>query len=302
MRMVAVHNKCGSNAAPSAVSLALLILFSLTALAGCQASPKHYTLRGHVLSKNQDTQQLTINHDAVPGFMPAMAMSYQVKDLQGLDQVEPGDQVTADVVVANADTYWLDQLKITDSSGRAAAVPATQAQELQVGKTVADVPLTNQDGQTLHLRQFKGKAVLVTFIYTRCPLPTFCPLISSEFAAIQNQLQAAPSDFARTHLVSISLDPSYDKPPVLRKYGLAYLADNPEGFKHWDFVSTSPADLQKLASAFGLEFYEQDNQIAHSMETVLLAPDGTVAQSWPGNEWKTDEVLAAMRKAERQNE
>src|ERR1700691_3560454 len=136
MRMVAVQDKWSSNAAASAVLFALVMLFSLAALAGCQDSPKHYTLRGHVLSKNQDTQQLTINHDAVPGFMPAMAMSYQVKDLQGLDQVEPGDQITADVVVENADTYWLDHLNITDSSGRASAVPATKAQQLQVGKTV----------------------------------------------------------------------------------------------------------------------------------------------------------------------
>jgi protein SCO1 len=278
---------------------AMILLFSLLAVfAGCQDSPRHYTLSGHVLSKNQDTQQLTVNGDAIAGFMPPMAMSYMVKDLQGLDQVEPGDQIKADVVVANPDNYWLDHVTITDSSGRSAAIPVTQAQQLKTGQSVADVPLTNQDGKTLHLRQFKGKAVLITFIYTRCPLPTFCPLISSEFAAIHNQLQSVPADFGRTHLVSISLDPTYDTAPVLRKYGLAYLGDNPEGFKHWDFVSTSPADLQKLASAFGLEYYEQDNQIAHSMETVLLAPNGSVAQSWPGNDWKTPDVIAAMRQAE----
>ena len=279
--------------------IALPFLFLLlTILAGCKDSPKHYTLRGHVLAKDQNLQHLTINHDAIPDFMPAMAMTYNVKDLQGLDQVEPGDQITADVVVANPDTYWLEHITITDSSGRATAIPATQAKQLQIGKSVADLRLINQDGKTLHLSQFKGKAVLLTFIYTRCPLPTFCPLISSEFAAIHNQLQSVPQDFAKTHLVSVSLDPTYDTAPVLRKYGLAYLGDNPEGFKHWDFVSTSPADLQKLASAFGLEYYVQDNQIAHSMETVLIAPDGSVSQSWPGTDWKTSDLIAAVRQAE----
>jgi protein SCO1 len=288
---------------PMAAAILPALLFSLlAAMAGCQDSPKHYTLHGHVLSKNADTQQLTINHSAVPGFMPAMAMSYDVKDPQNFADVQPGDEITADIVVPNSDTYWLDHLTITDSSGRSSASPATPAQQLHAGQSVADVPLTNQDGKTLHLRQFKGKAVLITFIYTRCPLPNFCPLISSEFAAIHNQLQASPADFAKTHLVSISLDPSYDTAPVLRKYGLAYLGDNPEGFRHWDFVATSPADLQKLASAFGLQYYVQDNQIAHSMETVLLAPNGSVAQSWPGNDWKTDEVIAAVRQAETQKE
>ena len=83
----------------------------------------------------------------------------------------------------------------------------------------------------------------------------------------------------------------------MRKYGLAYLKDDASGFQQWDFVSTNPADLQKLASAFGLEYYEQNNQISHGMSTVLLAPDGTVRQVWPGNEWKTSEVLAALKDA-----
>jgi protein SCO1/2 len=158
--------------------------------------------------------------------------------------------------------------------------------------------MIDQDGKTLHLRQFKGKAVLLTFIYTRCPLPNFCPLISSEFAEIHKELKQDPDDLKRTHLISISLDPAYDTAPVLRKYGLAYLQDDASGFKHWDFVSTTPQDLDKLASAFGLQYSEQDNQIAHSMETVLIAANGTVAKSWPGNEWKPGEVLAAVKQAE----
>jgi protein SCO1/2 len=95
----------------------------------------------------------------------------------------------------------------------------------------------------------------------------------------------------------VSLDPKYDTPPVLRNYGLVYLKHDASGFQQWDFVSTSPGDLQKLAAAFGLEYYEQDNLIAHSMSTILVAPDGTVKQSWSGNEWKTSEVLTALKNA-----
>ena len=224
-----------------------------------------------------------------------MTMPYPVKDTQGLAEVEPGDRITANVVVRNNDDYWLEHITITDKSERG-SVSASPPHELLPGEAVPDVALINQDGKMLHLSQFKGKALLLTFIYTRCPLPTFCPLISSEFAEIQSELAKNPTDYDRTHLV-ISLDPNYDTPPVLRKYGLAYLRDDASGFAHWDFVSTTPADLQKLASAFGLQYFEQNNQISHGMSTVLLAPDGIVAKTWPGNEWKTSEVLAALKNA-----
>jgi protein SCO1/2 len=277
----------------TAVFIALAILPAV--LGGCRGSEKHYALRGRVVAKSA-SGELTVDNENIPGFMPAMIMPYPVKDAQGLEQVQPGDVITANVVVQNNDNYWLEHLAITDKSGRT-AVPTNVVHELLPGEKVPDVALVNQDGKTIHLGQLKGRAVLVTFIYTRCPLPNFCPLISSEFASIHKEMSKNPDDLRKTHLVSISLDPSYDTAPVLRKYGLAYLSDDASAFEHWDFVSTAPADLQKLAAAFGLEYFQQNNQISHSMSTVLLAPDGTVAKSWPGNEWKTSEVTAALRQA-----
>ena len=157
--------------------------------------------------------------------------------------------------------------------------------------------MVNQDGKTLHFAQFKGKVILLTFIYTRCPFPDYCPLLSRNFAAIQKELAKNPDDYNKTHLISITLDPNYDKPQMLREYGLSYLEHDPKGFEHWDFVSTTPADLQKLAGSFGLSYYEQSGLISHGMNTILLAAGGTVADMWPDNEWKTSEVLAALRKA-----
>ena len=277
---------------------AALLLAYLLSTAGCQSSAKHYKLTGQVLAKNEAAAQASIDNDNIPGFMPAMTMNYPVKDPQGLQQVQPGDRITADVVVQNGGSnFWLEHVTITDESARGSIAVATKPHELLSGEKVPDVPMVNQDGKTLHLADFKGKAVLLTFIYTRCPLPTFCPLISSEFAAIHNDLAQTPAIYHKTHLLSVSLDPNYDTAPVLRKYGLAYLKDDASGFQQWDFVSTNPADLQKLASAFGLEYYEQNNQISHGMSTILLAPDGTIRQIWPGNEWKTSEVLAALKAA-----
>lgn len=279
---------------------AAAILAIAWSASGCGSSTKHYTLHGQVMGKDAASAQLSVDNDNIPGFMPAMVMNYTVKDPQGMQEIQPGDRLTADVVVKSSSEYWLEHLAITDKSARG-SIAATQPHPLAAGTQAPGVALVNQDGKTLHFADFKGKAVLLTFIYTRCPLATFCPLISSEFAQIHNSLAENPALYKRTHLVSVSLDPAYDTPPVLRKYGLAYLKNDAAGFAQWDFVSTSPADLQTLASAFGLMYYEQNNQISHSMNTILLGPGGTVQQTWPGNEWKPGEVLAALENAATSN-
>ncbi|MGO9639835.1 MAG: SCO family protein [Candidatus Acidiferrales bacterium] len=277
-------------------SKAWIVLAALL-IGGCQSSPKHYQLVGTVMSKSVEDAEIVVDHKDIPGFMAAMTMPYAVRDAAGLQNVQPGDKITADVVVQASNHYWLEHIVITDSSGRAAAA-AIAPHELQAGDPVPNVPFVNQDGQGLHLTDFKGKAVLLTFIYTRCPNPDFCPRISGQFAAIENELAKSPADYAGTRLLSITLDPRYDTPAVLRKYGLAYLNNNAAAFAHWEFVATSPDDLKPLATVFGLEYSEQDNQIAHSMNTILVGPDGKIAKTWPGNEWKTSDVVAALRQAE----
>ena len=276
-----------------AAILPLVVLSCL--LSACRNSAKHHFLQARVLGKSETTQQITVSHGNIPGFMPAMTMHYLVKDAQGFQEVQLGDLITASVV-GDIDDCWLEHLKIKDKNGRG-SVSSLAPRTLLSGELVPDIPLTNQDGKALHLAEFKGKAVLITFIYTRCPFQ-ICPLISSNFAAIHRELAKTPQDLANTHLISISLDPEYDTPPIMRKYGLSYLANDPTGFEHWDFVSTTSGDLRKIATAFGLEYFEyKDNREAHSEDTVLLATDGTVTENWPGNGWDTSDMVSALRKA-----
>ena len=266
-------------------------------LSSCQSKTKHYNLKGQVLDKKPATNEITVNHEDIPGFMSAMTMSYSVKDKNGFQQVEPGDVIAADVITANnGNEYWLENIRITDASGRKTIKPGT-VHRLDIGERVPDLTLVNQDGKSFRLGDFKGKAVLITFIYTRCPMPTFCPRLSGQFAKIQDDLAKTPVDFAKTHLVTISFDPKYDTPPVLRKYGLAYLDNDPTGFSHWDFASTNAGDLRKIADAFGLEYFEEDNQISHSMVIVLMSPEGMVAKYW-STEWTTVELEDALRQQE----
>jgi protein SCO1 len=276
------------------VVIALAVVFLLPAGA-CNglSSHKRYQLKGLIVDKNAETNEITVDHEDIPGFMAAMTMPYEVRDVAGFQQVQVGDQITADVIVENPGQYWLQNLKIIDSSKRGQIPAASEAQGVQPGAELPDLPLINQDGKTIHLSQFRGKAVLATFIYTRCPLPNYCPLISSHFATIHRDLEKQPDKYAKTHLLSISFDPAYDTPAVLRKYGLAYL-DDPAGFKQWDFAAPKPGDLSKLAKGFGLYYLQNGNQIAHSMDTVLIGPDGRVKQSWTDNQWQVQEVLAAL--------
>jgi len=275
----------------------LAVIVCAAVLTGCGSSRKSYPVRGQLLARNDSAGQITLDNESIPGFMPAMTMIYPVKDPQGLQQAQPGDRISAVVVVERGGSkYWLEHITITDRSGRSFFSAPKKHYELPRNQKVPDVGFVNQDGRTLHFRDFKGKAVLLTFIYTRCPFPDYCPLMSSKFSEIHRALAQTPRLYQTTHLMSVSLDPGYDTPPVLRKYGLPYLKGDASGFAHWDFVATSPSDLRALASAFGLRYFEQNKQITHTLSTILLAPDGTVKLVWPGNEWKVSEVLAALDK------
>jgi len=278
----------------SGLSLALALILLLAALA-C-SHRKTYPLQGEVRGKDLTTNEVTVNHDDIPGFMPAMTMPYKVKNTAMLQELQPGDKIAAEVVVSkDGNDCWLEDVRITDESGRG-KVMAAERHMLMPGEKVPDVPLVNQDGQTIHLKDFSGKAVLVTFIYTRCPVPTFCPRLSSQFARIHNELKTTPDDYSKTQLLTISFDPKYDTPAVLRKYGLAYLEGDASGFSQWDFASTKEADMRRLAQAFSLDYQEQDNQISHTMNIALIAPDGTLVKSWSA-EWTSDELLKALRQA-----
>jgi protein SCO1/2 len=270
-----------------------LIALLLVTLSGCN-SEKRYSLTGHVLAKDEDI--ITISHDAIKGLMPAMTMPYQVKDTAMLAQIQRGDTIRGTLVIAPDDHSWLESVTITDQSGRD-TLPSVTEDDLQPGAEIPEVPLIDQDGRRISLRDYRGKAVLVTFIYTRCPFANFCPLLSNEFASLRRDLLTTPGDLERIQLVSISLDPAWDTPPVMREYGLRYLHGDAAGFSRWTFASVSPDDLKKLAEAFGLTYVTEGKLITHNLRTVLLGVDGTVVKLWSGNQWRKEEILNAVRQA-----
>jgi protein SCO1 len=280
----------------------LVLVLPLVMTAGCrkpaagQAATKTYAFKGVVIAKSPDSE-LSVTNENIPGFMGPMTMNYRVKDPAGYKAAQVGDSIGAELVVtADVTDYWLQNVKVLRAVRPGQPPLDLSPKPLDFGRQVPDVPLVNQDGKVIRLSDFRGRVVLLTFIYTRCPLPNYCPLMTSHFAEIQRDLERDPQAWNRTHLLTISIDPAYDTPPVLRKYGLAYM-DTASGFAHWDFATPSAANLKKLADVFGLYYEKQGNQIVHSMDTVLVSPEGTVVNSWPDNRWQVKDVLAALETA-----
>ena len=164
------------------------------------------------------------------------------------------------------------------------------------GDEVPNFTLRNQDDREIHIHNYHGKALLLTFIYTRCPVPEYCTLMSDNFAQIDRVLGQDPELYAKTHLLSISIDPSYDTPKVLRSYGAAHTERyQNETFAHWEFATGTSEQVKEIAQFFGLTYFPEKDQIIHSLRTAIVDPDGKVVKIYSGNEWKPEQVVDELK-------
>ncbi len=292
-----------------------VLALGLGMLAGCHAGggaagteaakqQKTYRLRGKIVAEDAGSGKITVNAGAIPGFMEAMTMPYQLVQPNIMSELHPGDMITADVIVdddsAGAMNPKLDHIVVVGQA-RPDTKPVVQYHVPRVGDAVPNFALLNQSDKTIHLDQFKGKVVLLTFIYTRCPVADYCPRMSSNFAEIDKALSENKSIYAKTHLVSVSFDPKYDTPQVLRSYGGAHTGKfTEEDFKHWDFAAPSLAELPKMEEWFdvGVTGNSSDpSSIQHSLSTVVIGKDGKVLAWYPTNDWKVPDVLKQVEAA-----
>ncbi|PYS78593.1 MAG: redoxin [Acidobacteria bacterium] len=272
----------------------LVLVAGLSACAGKRREEHRYDLKGKVVAVDRAKGEVTVDHEEIVGYMPAMTMPYPLRDADALKVVGVGDQLQATLVVADED-YWLENPIITKGPANASgSAPPTGGAEPQPGAPVPDVKLVNQDGKPIHTGQFKGRALLVTFVYTRCPMPDQCPLLSANFAQVNGVLANDPDLRKKAHLLSVTLDPEYDKPEVLRSYGAAYAGGK---FDDWDFATGDPEEVRRLAEFFGLMYRRENGQLIHSLRTGVVTPDGRLYKIYRGNEWKPDEVLRDLKSA-----
>ncbi|MCI0663731.1 MAG: SCO family protein [Acidobacteria bacterium] len=252
------------------------------------ASAKRYELKGKVVSADRGSRQVTIDHEAIPEYMDKMTMPFTLtkSDDWLFDLLKPGAQIQATLIVDGGKS-WLESPVVTTITDSNLARSEETGIEPAAGTKTPDFKLINQDGKKISLKQYNGRALILTFIYTRCPLPDYCPLMSQNFVQIKQELQKNPALKEKTHLLSISIDPENDKPKVLREYGARYT----DTFSQWEFASGSEAEIKEVAKFFGLNFWTESDQIIHGLRTAIIAPDGKVFKVYRENDWKPEQLL-----------
>ena len=277
---------------PQRVTNFFLIFLCLFVATSC-SNEKRFELKGKVVAVDREKSMVTISHEDIKGYMPAMTMPFKVPRQTDLQILEPNDQVTATLVVDGSHS-WLEELVSVRQSAYSPSGPAVvQAKE---GDEVPNFTLRNQDDHEIRIHNYRGKTLLLTFIYTRCPVPDFCTLMSNNFAQIDRELGQDPELYGKTHLLSISIDPEYDTGKVLRSYGAAHTGRyEKETFAHWEFAAGTKDQVKEIAQYFGLTYFPEKDQIIHGLRTVIVEPDGKVGKLYSGNEWKPEEALEQMK-------
>jgi protein SCO1/2 len=270
-------------------------------LCACSAPSdrKEYKLQGQILSVAGDHREANIKHEDIKGLMPAMTMPYKVRDAKQFEGIVPGDLINATLVIVSNDAYLKDVKKVGNAPleqqpAQASAPSASSGFELlKEGEPVPNVSFVNQDGNHVDLDSFKGDAVVVTFIYTKCPMPNFCPLMDQQFAKIQQKLKEKNNEL-KVHLLSVSFDPLEDTPPVLKKHA-AQLGADP---RLWTFVTGDRDEIDRWASRFGVSVSRALNDptnITHNLRTAIVDRQGNLVQTYTGNQWTPEQVIADVK-------
>jgi len=272
------------------------------AVAPAKSATLHYAVRGKVASVDAAAGKIELDAETIPGFMEAMTMSYKLADPTVASELHAGDRITA-TLLAEGTADDPVNMRLTDivviAQAKPDYKPTMQYHVPAAGDMVPEFALLNQSGRKIRLGQFKGKVLVMTFIYTRCPLADYCPKMSRNFAAIDKYLCTDKKLYTETHLLSVSFDPVYDTPQVLRSYGEAYTGlYTKETFAHWDFAAPEAAEMAKMEEFFDLGVTPGENgTLQHSLSTLVIGKDGRVAAFYPTNEWTVGEVEAEIRKA-----
>jgi len=277
-----------------------LITILLTGACGPRrpTNEKRYPLKGKVIAVNKAERTATIKHEDIPGYMPGMTMPFKIKSEGDLQMLKAGDDVSATLVVTDIDS-WIEVEAILEGSSPLSATTEVPG-EPKPGDEIPDFGLVNQDGKRVRLSQYKGEAVALTFVYTRCPQPDQCTLMSTNFAAVDKALQAQPDIYAKTHLLTISFDPNYDTPKVMRSYGASHTGRySDETFQHWEFLTGTADEVKGVAQFFGLRYFHDtdsgEEQVIHSLRTGIIGPDGKLFKLYRGNEWKPDQIVEDLK-------
>ncbi len=269
------------------------VCFILLLVSASCTNERTYEVQGRVAGFG-DGPSLIVEHEEIRGLMPAMTMPFDVGDASALDTLHAGDAV-AFVLHIRGDSTWIDEIRrLPDSAvaehpaGKRDAQTSQGPDLLEIGDPVPTTSLLTHADTTLDLTQLKGTPVVLSFIYTRCPLPDYCPRITENFVRLQERLRE--EQLGPIRLLSISFDPEHDTAAVLREYAGRFHAD----LSMWTFATGDSSDIAALAHRFGVFYRTEGGEIVHNLSTAVIGPDGTIRRIWRGNDWTVEQILSVL--------
>lgn len=297
------------------VALAAVALMSAALLGGCGRSEKAATaaataattsgeirhpLVGEIISVDAAKRMLIVTHDEIPGYMPAMTMEFKVS-AGDVAIAKAGQRIRAELVERPGGDYALEKIwpddKITvralDAGAKALAQDtAMRGKELyrEVGENAPDFTLLDQEGRTINAAHFRGKKVMMNFIFTRCPIATMCPASTQRMSELQKAAKAA--GVTDVEFVSITLDPDFDTPGVLKDYADARGLD----LSNWSFLTGPDAAVRHLLAQMGIIREFEGATIKHNLATLLIDPSGRIIHRVDGSRWDNQEFLPKMKR------
>jgi len=241
---------------------------------------------------------VVVRHEEIAGYMPKMTMELNVRDPAELQGLERDDEITFQLV-ATADTHWIKNIRCVGraapSDAPAPTSPADRVSELRVGDLLPDAELLGEDGRVIRFSNFRGQAVAFTFIFTRCPLPDYCPRMGSHFAQARELISTRANAPTNWQFLSISFDPEFDTPAQLKSYGNSYRVGKSD---RWFFAAASAEVLRELAPRLDLMITrEAGGSISHNLRTVVLDTRGRIASQFDGNQWSPEQLADALARA-----
>jgi protein SCO1 len=270
------------------------------ATSGSSTNPRIYQVKGVLKEIRHERKKALIDHEDIPGYMEAMTMLLDVRDTNEFTGLTAGDTITFRMLVTE-DDGWIDQLKKVDgprtplASQPSTFRPVRQVEPLVVGDKMPEYVFTNSFGKEIKLSSLKGRAYAFTFIFTRCPFPTFCPRLNSHFEAVQKSMKETHAAVTNWSLLSITIDPDFDTPAQLKSYSTRYAPDP----VHWQWLTAPLIDITAIGEQFGLQFWRANpsEPINHNVRTVVVDAAGVVQWITPDNEFKPDMLVEQLVKA-----
>src|SRR5215469_6121588 len=273
------------------------------ALLGCGRSTNseeradHYDTRGVVRGFSPDRSTIEIQHENIPNFMPSMTMPFVARDPKQIADLKTGDAISFRMAVTKKD-FWAENVKKIRREEVDVAEPKQTSSvsteldaRLKEGDEMPAFSLTNQNGERVSFDTFRGQPFVVTFVFTRCPVPNFCPRMSNNFEELQAAIKSGSGPLVTTRLLSVTLDPAYDTPKILSEYAAFHNADS----KIWTFATGDEKEIDALTRAFSVYRQNEGGTISHGLATALINRDGRIEKIWRGNAWTPGEVAEAIK-------